>query len=93
MRRITSGMTRAIAGHPAQCLRNWFTVLGTGVSPSQIPAYPVAYDAGKALNAAAERTHESGYGAQWAGQRAPLAIERQVAQLVALLAQEIKQHG
>ena len=22
-------MTRAIAGRPAQCLRNWFTVLGT----------------------------------------------------------------
>jgi nitronate monooxygenase len=86
-------MTRAISGRPARCLRNCFTVLGAGVSPSEIPAYPIAYDAGKALNAAAKTAHEAGYGAQWAGQGAPLARERTVAQLVALLAQEIKQHA
>jgi nitronate monooxygenase len=86
-------MTRAISGRPSRCLRNLFTVLGAGVPPRQIPAYPVAYDAGKALNAAAKTAHEAGYGAQWAGQGAPLARVRPAAQLVALLAQEIKQHA
>jgi nitronate monooxygenase len=86
-------MTRAISGRPARCLRNWFTVLGAEVSPRQIPAYPVAYDAGKALNAAAKTAHEAGYGAHWAGQGAPLAREQPAAHLVALLAQEIKQHA
>jgi nitronate monooxygenase len=84
-------MTRAISGRPARCLRNCFTALGAGVSPRQIPAYPIAYDAGKALNAAAKTAHEAGYGALWAGQGAPLARVRPAAQLVAMLAQEIKQ--
>ncbi|HTV98331.1 MAG TPA: nitronate monooxygenase [Steroidobacteraceae bacterium] len=86
-------MTRALSGRPARCLRNRFTELGAGVAPSQIPAYPIAYDAGKALNAAARTAHEAAYGAQWAGQGAPLARGRPAAQLVALLAQEIKQHA
>jgi nitronate monooxygenase len=86
-------MTRAISGRPARCLRNCFTALGAGVSPREIPAYPIAYDAGKALNAAAKKAHEAGYGAQWAGQGAPLARQRPAPQLVALLAQEIKQHA
>ena len=37
------------------------------------PAAPIAYDAGKALHAAAKAGGEFGYGAQWAGQGAPLA--------------------
>jgi nitronate monooxygenase len=86
-------MTRAISGRHARCLRNWFTTLGAAVSPRQIPAYPIAYDAGKALNAAAKTAREAGYGAHWAGQGAPLARERPAAHLVALLAQEIKQHA
>jgi nitronate monooxygenase len=82
-------MTRAISGRPARCLRNWFTVLGAGISPRQIPAYPIAYDAGKALNTAAKAAHEAGYGAQWAGQGAPLAREIPAATLVAALAEEL----
>ena len=83
-------MTRAISGRPARCLRNWFTVLGAGLSTRQIPSYPIAYDAGKALNAAASAAHESGYGAQWAGQGAPLARELPAAKLVAALAEELR---
>jgi nitronate monooxygenase len=86
-------MTRAISGRPARCLRNRFTALGTGVSPGQIPAYPIAYDAGKALNAAAKTAHEAGYGAQWAGQGAPLARKLPAAELVAALARELTQHA
>lgn len=81
-------MTRAISGRPARCLPNRFTLLGAGISPRQIPSYPIAYDAGKALNAAAKAVSEFGYGPQWAGQGAPLARELPAAQLVAVLAEE-----
>ena len=84
-------MTRAISGRPARCLRNCFTVLGSEVQEHQIPAYPIAYDAGKALNAAAKLAQEAGYGAQWAGQGAPLAREQPAAELVQALARELKQ--
>jgi nitronate monooxygenase len=86
-------MTRAISGRPARCLRNSFTVLGSGISSRQIPAYPIAYDAGKALNTAAKAAHEAGYGAQWAGQGAPLARGLPAATLVAALADELARHS
>jgi hypothetical protein len=44
-----------------------------GVSTPETPDYPIAYDAGKALHAAAKAKGEFGYGAQWAGQGAPLS--------------------
>jgi len=83
-------MTRAISGRPARCLRNSFTLLGSGISSRQIPSYPIAYDAGKALNAAAKAARETGYGAHWAGQGAPLARALPAARLVALLAEELQ---
>lgn len=82
-------MTRAISGRPARCLRNRFTALGGDTPPRQIPSYPIAYDAGKALNSAAKAAHEAGYGAQWAGQGAPLARALPAAELVAALAEEL----
>ena len=44
------------------CLANRFTALVADVSAREIPAYPAAYDAGKALNAASE-----GKGRVWPG--------------------------
>ena len=82
-------MTRAISGRPARCLPNRFTALGAGISPRKIPAYPIAYDAGKALNAAAKAAREAGFGAHWAGQGAPLARTLPAADLVAALAVEM----
>ena len=81
-------MTRAISGRPARCVANAFTRLadGMGISP---PDYPIAYDAGKALNAAAKAAGESGFGAQWAGQGAPLARALPAAELVAAMAVEM----
>jgi nitronate monooxygenase len=83
-------MTRAISGRPARCLANRFTAFGETAPSSAVPAYPIAYDAGKALNAAAKAAGEFGYGAQWAGQGAPLAramaTEKLMAQLIAELA-------
>ncbi|WP_338466943.1 nitronate monooxygenase [Novosphingobium sp. ZN18A2] len=81
-------MTRAISGRPARCLRNRFTILGDTIEAG-VPDYPIAYDAGKALNLAAKAAGESGFGAQWAGQGAPLARTLPAADLVARLAAEM----
>ncbi|HTH96947.1 MAG TPA: nitronate monooxygenase [Stellaceae bacterium] len=84
-------MTAAISGRPARCLANLFTKLGATVDPAEIPSYPITYDAGKALNAAAKAKGEFGFGAQWAGQGAPLARAMPAAKLVATLAAELDQ--
>jgi nitronate monooxygenase len=84
-------MTSAISGRPARCLANRFTALGDGVDARSIPDYPIAYDAGKALHAAAKAAGEFGYGAQWAGQGAPLARSLSAATLVAELRAEMEQ--
>lgn len=82
-------MTRAISGRPARCLANRFTRWGME-GPHDVPDYPIAYDAGKALNAAARSAGESGFGAQWAGQGAPLHRVMAAGALVELLAEEAK---
>jgi nitronate monooxygenase len=82
-------MTAVISGRPARCLTNRFTNWGAAVRSSEIPAYPIAYDAGKALHAAAKLKAEFGYGAQWAGQGAPLARALPAADLVRELAREL----
>ena len=81
-------MTTAISGRPARCLGNRFTEWAARTLASP-PAYPVAYDAGKALNAAAKTASEFGFGAQWAGQGAPLSRSMPAAELVATLAEEM----
>ncbi|HTU57928.1 MAG TPA: nitronate monooxygenase [Polyangiales bacterium] len=82
-------MTRVISGRLARCLSNAFTDLGENVSASEIPDYPIAYDLGKALHAAAKARGEYGFGAQWAGQGAPLSrplpAERLIIELVSEL--------
>lgn len=87
-------MTAGISGRPARCLANRFTALADELAartpPVTPPAYPVAYDAGKALHAAAAARGEHGYGAQWAGQGAPLARALPAAELVATLSRELR---
>lgn len=85
-----TAMTRAISGRPARCLANKFTALGAEVEGGAIPDYPLAYDAGKALNAAAKTAGEAGFGAEWAGQGAPLARKMPAAMLVAELRSELE---
>jgi nitronate monooxygenase len=84
-------MTRAISGRPARCLANRFTALGTAIEPGTVPDYPIAYDAGKLLHAAAKARGEFGYGALWAGQGAPLARALPAAELVAQLRREMEE--
>lgn len=82
-------MTRVISGRPARCLANRFTAWGEGIADADVPAYPVTYDAGKALHAAAKIADEWGYGAYWAGQGAPLARALPAAELVEVLVGEM----
>jgi nitronate monooxygenase len=83
-------MTATVSGRPARCLANRLTALGEGVGREAIPDYPIAYDAAKALHAAAKAAGEFGYGAQWAGQGAPLARAVPAAELVARLRAEME---
>jgi nitronate monooxygenase len=81
-------MTRIISGRLARCLGNQFTELALTVDEASVPDYPLAYAAGKALAAAARTAGETGFGAQWAGQGAPLARFLPAADLVATLEAE-----
>jgi nitronate monooxygenase len=81
-------MTRAISGRPARCLNNRFTAWERScLVPA--PQYPIAYDAGKALHAAARSKGEFGFGAQWAGQGAPLARALPAARLIEVIVKEM----
>lgn len=83
-------MTRVISGRPARCLANDFTRWGESlVDDCSVPDYPIAYDAGKALNGAGKAAARTGYGAQWAGQGAPLARELPARDLMAALEIEL----
>lgn len=86
-------MTPALSGRPARCLANRFTALAQDVPREAIPSYPIAYDAAKSLHAAAKAAGEFAYGAQWAGQGAPLARVLPAGELVARLRGEMSDDG
>ncbi|HEX4413282.1 MAG TPA: nitronate monooxygenase, partial [Lacipirellulaceae bacterium] len=88
---VRTTMTAAISGRAARSVVNRFTEFGESVDPQEIPAYPVTYDAGKSLHAAAKKQGEFGYGAQWAGEAAALARSMPAAELVATLERELEE--
>jgi len=83
-------LTSLISGRPARALANRFTGLAEMVADRLPPDYPIAYDAGKALHAAAKAKGEYGFGAQWAGQGAPLIRTMPAAELVQTLRTELE---
>lgn len=85
-------LTSLISGRPARALANRFTALTELVAPRLPPHYPIAYDAGKALHSAAKAKGEHGFGAQWAGQGAPLSRAMPAEELVELLRTELLKH-
>jgi nitronate monooxygenase len=85
-------LTSAISGRPARAMANRFTALGDEPNAPPVPAYPITYDAGKALHAAAKAKGEFGYGAQWAGQAAALARSLPAAELLAELERETREN-
>ncbi|TWA98108.1 nitronate monooxygenase [Gluconacetobacter diazotrophicus] len=82
-------LTRLISGRPARAVANRFTALQEIVGDLAIPDYPIAYDAGKALHAAAKARGDHGFAAHWAGQGAPLSRAMPAADLIAVLARKI----
>jgi nitronate monooxygenase len=82
-------LTPLISGRPARAIANRFTALVDKLAERLPPDYPIAYDAGKALHAAAKARGEHGFGAQWAGQGAPLSRAMPAASLIRKLADEL----
>jgi nitronate monooxygenase len=82
-------MTATLSGRPARGIPNALTALGDGVAQAQIPDYPIAYDATKALAAAAKAAGDGRHAVHLAGQGAPLAQVLPAAELVARLRAEL----
>nr|WP_276509826.1 nitronate monooxygenase [Novosphingobium taihuense] len=80
-------LTAAISGRPARCLDNAF-VAWAREATATIPGYPMTYDAGKALIAAAKAAGELGWGAHWAGTAFARARPMPAGELVEVLARE-----
>lgn len=83
-------LTSLISGRPARALANRFTALSDQLGGRLPPDYPIAYDAGKTLHTRARAKGDDGFGAQWAGQGAPLIREMPAAQLVQILRKELQ---
>lgn len=84
-------MTRVISGRPARSLASDFTRWGRDVPDELIPDFPVAYDAGSALNNAAKAVGQYGYGAHLAGQGAPWVRAMPTVALMQALTAELAQ--
>ncbi|OZI18976.1 nitronate monooxygenase [Bordetella genomosp. 9] len=85
-----TAMTTAISGRLARGLHNRLMRLGEAPGSPPAPDYPIAYDAGKALHAAAKARGNSDFAAQWAGQGARLSRAMPAAELVRTLAAELE---
>ncbi|MDN4055426.1 nitronate monooxygenase [Massilia sp. YIM B02763] len=86
-----TAVTDAISGRPARGLVNrQFSDVGAASRPP-VPDYPIAYDAAKALNAAAAKNGNQDYSVNWAGQAFALARAMPAAELVATLVRELAQ--
>lgn len=82
-------LTDVISGRPARGLINGFMEKLDTRNKPRVPAYPIAYDAGKALHAAAKSQGNYEFAAQWAGQGAPLARVLSAAEMLKTLVAEM----
>jgi nitronate monooxygenase len=82
-------ITAAISGRSARGLPNRMYALSSNDVPL-LPDYPIAYDAAKALHAAASAKGNHEFAAYWAGQGAPLARELPAAELMSQLVEEYR---
>ncbi|MGB7448816.1 MAG: nitronate monooxygenase [Ornithinimicrobium sp.] len=80
-------MTTAISGRPARCVANRFTAWAAAHALTP-PEFPRAFDASRALNAAARACGDPGFGAHWAGQGASRHRPMPAGALVDLLEEE-----
>ncbi len=79
----------AISGRAARGIDNRIAELGRAAERPPLPDYPRAYDAGKALHAAAKAKGNHEYAAHWAGQGVRLSRAMPAGELVATLEREV----
>jgi len=79
-----------ISGRPARGFPNTLTKWIKGLGDSQIPPYPFAYDAAKAIQRVARATGSTDFEVQWAGQGAPLIRVLPAAELLRQLKSEFQ---
>jgi nitronate monooxygenase len=83
----------AISGRRARgIVGRWMTEIETAGAPA-VPDYPIAYDAAKALHAAAVAKGNHDFGVNWAGQGAALARAMPAAEMLTTLVAEWRQAG
>ncbi len=88
---LETAMTAVISGRPARGIVNQlFTEVGAAGHPP-LPDYPITYDAAKALHAAASSKGSQDYSVNWGGANFAQARAMPAADLVALLAAEMKE--
>lgn len=80
-------ITGILSGRPARGIVNRLMADMRG-REAEVPAYPVAYDAGKALAGAAKAKGDGNFAALWGGQSAPLNRQIPAATLIAKLIDE-----
>jgi nitronate monooxygenase len=85
-------ITASISGRGARGLPNQMYEFVAAGAPA-LPDYPIAYDAAKALHAAASAKGNHEFAAYWAGQAAPLARELPAAALMSQLLEEWRSGG
>lgn len=83
-------ITPILSGRPARCVANSFTAWEQTTDHNDLPAYPITYDATKALIAAAKSAGDTTYAAQWAGQGAPLSRAMNTTELMDTLKLELE---
>jgi nitronate monooxygenase len=90
---LETAVTDVISGRPARGFVNrLFSEVGAPGHPL-VPDYPIAYDAAKALSAAAGKQGNMEYSVNWAGQEFALARALPAAELVRTLEQEMVKAG
>lgn len=86
---LQTELSAVISGRPARGIVNkLFSEVGASGHPP-LPDYPIAYDAAKALHAAASAKGSQDYSVNWGGTNFAQARAMPAGALVALLAQEI----
>ena len=87
---VDTAITSVISGRPARGIVTRFIREAGAPGHPPVPDYPIAYDAGKELNAAARAGGSAQFAAHWAGQGVSLLREMPAAELVATLAAEMR---
>lgn len=88
-RALRTELTTVISGRPARAMINRFTE-ELREKAFEIPGYPMTYDAGKALGAAAAAKGSAEFAPMWAGQGAALSRAMGAADFVEVLVGEME---